>query len=304
MIRDVCGTWLPTNWTEHLMLFQNVSATVQASFLSMFFSLVQCSWSDIASLFLFLDDESVVHTTGRLLESELHCAICLDILRNTRTTKEWSVLDHQSIDWLIDWLVGRLFGRLIDWLISWLISWSVDWLFDWSLDSVCLFFYSNCDSYFVFSLHRFCYECIQKALTQESEESEERDRKCPCCRKKLVSMRQEQNHSTKLAIAIFLCVPSAKNFILFRSLRPDPLFDALIKTILPDIHKSGGGLVDLPVDGSSVAGTSRNHTAATDLDLGEPRLHLEIFPYTEQVQHLAKIMKNWSPRRRLVKVGC
>ncbi|GAU97559.1 hypothetical protein RvY_08833-2 [Ramazzottius varieornatus] len=34
------------------------------------------------------DNDAVIRTTGRLLESELQCAICLDVLRKTMTTKE------------------------------------------------------------------------------------------------------------------------------------------------------------------------------------------------------------------------
>ena len=34
------------------------------------------------------DNNAVIRTTGRLLESELQCAICLDVLRKTMTTKE------------------------------------------------------------------------------------------------------------------------------------------------------------------------------------------------------------------------
>ncbi|XP_055333439.1 E3 ubiquitin-protein ligase RING2-like [Paramacrobiotus metropolitanus] len=79
-----------------------------------------------------------ITTTQRFLETELSCAICLDILRNTRTTKE--------------------------------------------------------------CLHRFCDECISQALRSGNKE-------CPNCRKKLVSMR---------------------------SLRPDPLFDEIIRTLIPN----------------------------------------------------------------------
>ncbi|OQV17947.1 putative E3 ubiquitin-protein ligase RING2 [Hypsibius exemplaris] len=84
------------------------------------------------------DDDQEIRVTQRFLESELSCAICLDILRNTRTTKE--------------------------------------------------------------CLHRFCDECISQALRSGNKE-------CPNCRAHLASMR---------------------------SLRPDPIFDAIIGTIFPN----------------------------------------------------------------------
>lgn len=84
------------------------------------------------------DESSFIYAPPRFLENELSCSICLDILRNTRTTKE--------------------------------------------------------------CLHRFCEECIGQALRSGNKE-------CPNCRKKLVSMR---------------------------SLRPDPIFDTLIRTIFPN----------------------------------------------------------------------
>ncbi|GAU91770.1 hypothetical protein RvY_03964 [Ramazzottius varieornatus] len=79
-----------------------------------------------------------VSTSARFLEAELSCAICLDILRDTRTTKE--------------------------------------------------------------CLHRFCGECISQALRSGNKE-------CPNCRSKLASMR---------------------------SLRPDPLFDNIIRIVFPN----------------------------------------------------------------------
>ncbi|OQV22402.1 putative E3 ubiquitin-protein ligase RING2-B [Hypsibius exemplaris] len=171
-----------------------------------------------------LDDGRVVHTTGRLLESELQCNICLDILRNTRTTKE--------------------------------------------------------------CLHRFCFECIQKALEQSSRSE---DRKCPVCRAKLVSMR---------------------------ALRADPLFDQIISAIFPNVHslEDAGSVSDLADTIGSGSGGATGSRAESlhrpgpirSLSHGhstEPQLNLEIYPYTEKVQHCAYLLKNWSPRRRLVKVS-
>lgn len=169
------------------------------------------------------NDPRVIHTTRSLLETELQCAICLDILRNTRTTKE--------------------------------------------------------------CLHRFCDDCISQFLRSG-------ERKCPNCRTKLVSMR---------------------------SLRPDPLFDNIIKTIFPhrqEMDQQQAALL-AKIDKNptvrrgrgrphgSVPGTSRAETVQNDLESDDaPLVCIKLRPYVKKIRTEGHegLLKKWEPAKRYIKV--
>ncbi|XP_055354106.1 E3 ubiquitin-protein ligase RING2-like [Paramacrobiotus metropolitanus] len=173
-------------------------------------------------------DTRIVHTTGRILEQELQCAICLDILRNTRTTKE--------------------------------------------------------------CLHRFCDDCISQALRNGNRE-------CPNCRTKLISMR---------------------------SLRPDPLFDDIIRVLFPnrrEMDEQNAAKLALLATGSEPrrrrrgagggggAGGSGPAQAkvvapAVEEDDGVPVVCMELRPYERKMVAAGQteVLEKWKPAKRFVRV--